>query len=187
MIITQWTKDVTLQVILPFLTGILTSVFLFSTVSCATLNVLEQADIKTAVRIATVLYVDSDPQKAEDVLFVINETRKDISEYQEITIAKATEFVRQNIVWKNLKPIEALAADAVITRISAAIDYEIAHAKIPPNKIVLVHNVLDWIEEAVVLSQFYIKPSQRAVPENAIITNSVIMFETTNGLSTIEE
>ena len=153
---------------------------------CATLNYLQQGDIKTAIRIATVLYVDNDPEKAEDVLYVVRKTREDIDEYQEITIAKAAQFVRANVVWSKLKPLEAIAADTVISRVEAAIDHEIKHAQIPPDKVVLVRNVLDWIEEAVVLSQFYIKPDSR-LPDNAIITNNVVMFETTNGLSTIEE
>lgn len=173
---------------------------------CATLNYLQQGDIKTAIRIATVLYIDNDPEKAEDVLYVVRKTREDIDEYQEITISKAAQFVRANVVWSKLKPLEAIAADTVISRIEAAIDHEIKHAQIPPDKIVLVRSVLDWIEEAIILSQFYIRPSTNnlesiimtpsqvsnssnyiAIPTNAIITNNVVMFETTNGLSTIEE
>jgi hypothetical protein len=138
-----------------FLIGIGIGITTFSSTGCATLNYLQYGDVKTAVRIATILYIDNDVQRAEDVLYVIRETRKDIDQYQEITIAKAGEFVRTNIVWTKLDPIEAIAAEIVISKIEAAINNEIKHAQIPPNKLVLVRDVFNWIEDAAILSVYY--------------------------------
>jgi hypothetical protein len=146
---------------------LLAGLFLTAT-GCATLNYLQAGDIKTAVRIATVLYVDNDPEKAADVLYVITETRKDIDKYEEISIAKVTDYVRENIVWTKLEPLEAIAAEAVIARIAAAINNEITHAQIPPDKIVLVHSVLDWIEEAILLSQLTLRPDNGP---SVVVTN----------------
>jgi hypothetical protein len=142
---------------------------------CSTLNYIQTSDVKTAVRIATFLYVDDDPKKAADVLYVIDKTREDIELYKEISISKAIEYVKANVLWEELKPIEAIAAEAIIDRIGVAIDNEIKHAQIPPDKIVLVHNVLDWIEESIILSQLLIEPVE--VPEapesTTTITNDV--------------
>jgi len=82
-------------------------------------------------------------------LFVVEETRRDINSLQAVSIAKVADFVRENILWQELTPLEAVAAEGLITRLEMAIANEIRNAELPPDKLVLIGNVLDWVEDAV--------------------------------------
>jgi len=73
---------------------------------CGTLTLSQTSDIRTTVRLATVLYINDDQEKAEDVLFVVEETRRDLN------------------------------------------------SLLPPDKLVLIGNVLDWVEDAVIRVQY---------------------------------
>lgn len=123
------------------------------TTGCSTLNYFEKGDVQTAIRITVVMYVDGHPEKANDVLKVIQKTRADLAIAQEITISKAAMFIRKNIVWNKLEPWQAIAVDALIVKVENAIDSEIQFSQIPPDKIVMVDTVLGWIEDAVVFAQ----------------------------------
>ena len=120
---------------------------------CATLQNVHRSDIKSVVRISTILYVGDSPQKASDVLYVIQETREDINVLDEVSIETVSEYVRENVVWQELRPIEAVTVEALISRIERSIKEEIRTAAIPLDTMVLVNDVLDWISEAVMLSQ----------------------------------
>jgi len=115
------------------------------------LKFFQSGDVKTAVRISTMLYIDNDPAKADSVISVMRKTRASVDEHKEITIAKAAEEVRSNIVWNKLEPVEALIAEAAILKIEAALANEIKHAHVSSNKVVIVHNVLDWIKDSAFL------------------------------------
>lgn len=125
----------------------LTAALLFT--GCASLDLQTKQDIRTTVRIATVLYINDDPERAEDVLFVVRETRDDINSLETVSIAKAADFVRENIIWQELSPLEAVAVEGLLARLQSAIRDEIEYAEIPPETLVLVRDVLDWIEDAV--------------------------------------
>jgi hypothetical protein len=118
-------------------------------IGCGTLTLSQTSDIRTTVRLATVLYISDDQERAEDVLFVVEETRRDINSLQAVSIAKVADFVRENILWQELTPLEAVAAEGLITRLEMAIANEIRNAELPPDKLVLIGNVLDWVEDAV--------------------------------------
>mgnify|MGYP001127093323 CR=1 FL=1 len=125
----------------------LTAALLFT--GCASLDLQTKQDIRTTVRIATVLYINDDPERAEDVLFVVRETRDDINSLETVSIAKAADFVRENIIWQELSPLEAVAVEGLLARLRSAIREEIEYAEIPPETLVLVRDVLEWIEDAV--------------------------------------
>lgn len=121
---------------------------------CGTLSLSQTADIRTTVRLATVLYVNDNQERAEDVLFVIEETRRDLNSLEAVSIAKVGDFVRENILWQKLTPLEAVAVEGLIDRIQLSIRSEIENAELPADKLVLVRNVLDWIEDAILRVQY---------------------------------
>lgn len=106
------------------------------------------------VRLATVLYINDNQERAEDVLFVVEETRRDLNSLESVSISKVADFVRKNILWQELTPLEAVAAEGLINRLELAIQNEIREAELPADKLVLVRNVLDWIEDAIVRVQY---------------------------------
>jgi hypothetical protein len=121
---------------------------------CGTLTLSQTSDIRTTVRLATVLYINDDQEKAEDVLFVVEETRRDLNSLQAVSVSKVADFVRENVLWQELTPLEAVAAEGLITRLEMAIANEIRNAELPPDKLVLIGNVLDWVEDAVIRVQY---------------------------------
>ncbi len=120
---------------------------------CTTLQNVHISDVKSVVRISTILYVGESPEKAANVLYVIRETRREINLIEEISIESVSQYVRENIVWQELNPIEAVTVESLIDRIERSIKNEIRTAAIPPDTMVLVNDVLYWIEDAVQLSQ----------------------------------
>jgi outer membrane lipopolysaccharide assembly protein LptE/RlpB len=121
---------------------------------CGTLSLSQTSDIRMTVRLATVLYINDNQERAEDVLFVVEETRRDLNSLESVSISKVADFVRENILWQELTPLEAVAAEGLINRLELAIQNEIREAELPADKLVLVRNVLDWIEDAIVRVQY---------------------------------
>jgi len=141
------------------------ALILISSAGCATLSNIkvQKRDLNSAVKVAVVLYIKGDTNKAQSIIKLVQKTRADIGSVETISISGAAEFVRKNIVWRKLKPAEALVADMVINHVEAAIDAEIRNAQIPPDTLVLVHSVLDWVEQAAQLSVNYEAQSLEAL------------------------
>lgn len=127
----------------------------FVTTGCATLGPIQQSDIRDAIRIAVVLYIDGDAEKAAEVMAVVEKSREEISLLEKVTITEAALRVRQNILWDELEASEIIIIEAIISRVENAILAEIRNSKIPPDKLVLLYNVFDWIEDAAAFSQLH--------------------------------
>lgn len=125
--------------------------------ACATIPIGTEGDFRTAVRISTILYIGDDPVKADNALNVIQLVKTEVAKHQEVSISYVMEYVRTNIVWQQLKPIEAVVVEGLLAKIEQGIQEEIRNAQVPPDTRVLVDKVISWIEEAVLLSQLSIQ------------------------------
>jgi hypothetical protein len=140
-----------------YITTLITIALIAIFTSCATFPIGTEADFRTAVRISTILYIGDSKEKADSALMIIQRVKEEVAKHEKVSISYVMEYVRSNVVWQELKPIEAVIVEGLLTKIELGIQEEIRNAQVPPDTKILVNKVIAWTEEAIFLSQLSIQ------------------------------
>jgi hypothetical protein len=136
--------------------------FLFL-LACTTIPAPRYSDLRMTVRVATILYIGDSQQKADDALQLVTKIQHQIDKFDVVSVEALMQYVRKEIVWQKLKPIEAVTIDELLLRIERSINEEIIHAQVPPDTKVIVYDVLTWMKEALLMSRTEIAEKQERV------------------------
>lgn len=130
---------------------------------------------KTAVQVAALKVIDEDADRAERVTELTRKVRSTLTGDETTSLDKVEANVRDAVDWSSLDSAESLVVnrliDAVRLEIEKRIDSDVA--TLDPDEVVAVKRILDWVEEAALMSGAEVShhdPDPQAVPrEEAVL------------------
>jgi hypothetical protein len=107
---------------------------------------------KTAIQYGTLRFIDGDQEKTEAVVSFVNSSREFLDLSSTSRVDDVANFMKGQINWEDLSVANASLINTLFDTVQTYINRKVEGEDLSPEALVTIHEVLNWIEEATMLS-----------------------------------
>lgn len=110
-------------------------------------QIVSRDDLRSAVRIAVAVYGQEYPERITRARAVIADARQYVDADGAVTVDQIADRIRQEILWDQLPPAQAVAAEELLARIEARVKERIETGQLSARRLETVSQVLVWADD----------------------------------------
>lgn len=112
---------------------------------------------KTTIQYATLRFINGSVEKSEGVASFVNSSREFLNLSSTSRVDDIANFMKDQIKWEDLSTANARLINTLFDQVQRQINRKVEGEDLSPEALVTIREVLNWIEEATMLSMMGVR------------------------------